>query len=857
MSQQTTIRKLAELVNTPVEKLLEQLSEAGMPFSDPDQAVTSTEKMKLLGFLRRTHGRAEQGAMDPVAPKKITLQRKSTLTVGGGRNKPTVDVVVRKKVTLVKPEAGAGAPAGAGGVDDERAEILRKLEESRQRNLDEQQRLAEADRRRVEEAEEAKQREAAAEAERVRVETEAAASVASTEEAPRKAHGHGHPKPPPARDDRTAAKGKHRGSHAMVAGVEDDEGAAARFAGQLHLSPADRARRSTARPRRPQRGQQRDQSRTGTGFTRPTAPVVREVEIGEAITVADLAQRLAMKGGDVVKALFKMGVMATITQSIDHDTAVLITEELGHTAVRADADDAESELLAHVEEMTGDQAARPPVVTIMGHVDHGKTSLLDYIRRTRIATGEAGGITQHIGAYHVETPNGVVSFLDTPGHAAFSSMRARGAKITDIVILVVAADDGVMPQTIEAIQHAKSARVPLIVAINKIDKSEADPSRIKNELLAHDVVSEEFGGDTQMVELSAKTGDGIDDLLDAINLQAEVLELRAIPEGRASGTVIESSLDKGRGPVATVLVQQGQLNKGDFVVCGVEFGRVRALFDETGSQVPSAGPSIPVQVLGLSGVPDAGDDFVVVDDERLAREVAQQRETKRRETRLVQAAGNRMEDIMAQMGGGQQLELPLVIKADVQGSVEALRQALTALSNDEIRINIIRSGVGGITESDASSAATSKATIIGFNVRADASARKVVDTHGLDLRYFSIIYDVIDQVKQVASGILGVEIREEIIGTAEVRDVFRSSKFGAVAGCMVVEGVVRRNKPIRVLRDDTVIFEGELESLRRFKENVDEVRTNTECGIGVKAYNDIKPGDKIECFERVEVQRTL
>jgi len=414
-----------------------------------------------------------------------------------------------------------------------------------------------------------------------------------------------------------------------------------------------------------------------------------------------------------------------------------------------------------------------------------------------------------------------------------------------------------MPQTVEAIQHAKAAEVPLIVAINKIDKSEADPSRIKNELLGHDVVSEEFGGDTQMVELSAKTGQGIDELLEAISLQAEVLELKAVAEGRASGTVIESSLDKGRGPVATVLVQQGALNKGDFLVCGVEYGRVRALFDETGGQVKSAGPSIPVQVLGLSGVPDAGDDFVVVDDERLAREVAEQREAKRRELRLVQAAGNRMEDIMAQMGGGQQLELPLVIKADVQGSVEALRQALTALSNDEIRVNIIRSGVGGITESDANSAAAAKATIIGFNVRADASARKVVDTHGLDLRYFSIIYDVIDQVKQVASGILGVEIREEIIGTAEVRDVFRSSKFGAVAGCMVIEGVVKRNKPIRVLRDDTVIFEGELESLRRFKENVDEVRTNTECGIGVKAYNDIKPGDKIECFERVEVQRTL
>ncbi|HIY71947.1 MAG TPA: translation initiation factor IF-2, partial [Candidatus Luteimonas excrementigallinarum] len=486
-----------------------------------------------------------------------------------------------------------------------------------------------------------------------------------------------------------------------------------------------------------------------------------------------------------------------------------------------------------------------------------KTSLLDAIRKTSVTSGEAGGITQHIGAYHVKTKRGDIVFLDTPGHAAFTAMRARGAQVTDLVVLVVAADDGVMPQTAEAIQHARAAGVPLIIAINKIDKSTADPGRIKNELLEHEVVSEEFGGDIQMVEISAKTGLGIDDLLDAILLQAELLELTAVAEGRATGTVIESSLDKGRGPVATVLVQQGQLSRGDFLVCGVHFGRVRALFDETGSNVDSAGPSIPVQVLGLSGVPDAGDDFVVVEDERLAREVAQEREQRQRESRLVQTAGSRMEDIMAQMGQAEQLQLNLVIKADVQGSVEALKQALTALSNEHIRINIIVGGVGGINESDANAAATAKATIIGFNVRADASARKVIETNNLDLRYFSIIYDVIDQVKQVASGILGVEIREEIIGTAEVREVFRSSRFGAVAGSMVVEGVVRRNKPIRVLRDNTVIFEGELESLRRFKEDVDEVRENTECGIGVKAYNDVQPGDKIECFERIEVQRTL
>ncbi len=866
MSQQTTIRKLAALVNTPVEKLLEQLSEAGMPFSDPDQVVTSAEKLKLLGFLKRAHGKGDAPVEEIAAPKKITLNRsrKQELTVGGGKNRQTVDVVVRKKVTLSRPtEGGAGSDP-----DSERAEILRKLEESRQKNLSEQQRLAEDDKRRADEAEQ-RRLQAEAEAERLRQEAAAAAAAVPDEaEAARRAstHGHGHKPAAPARtDDRTPAGAKHktnRGSHAMVAGVEDDD-STARFAGQLHLSASDRARRSSTRGK-PQRGPQRrssPQSRSGAGphgFERPTAPVVREVAIGEAITVADLAQKLAMKGGDVVKALFKMGVMATITQSIDHDTAVLVVEELGHTAVRADADDAESELLAHVGEAQGDQVARPPVVTIMGHVDHGKTSLLDYIRRTKVATGEAGGITQHIGAYHVETDKGVISFLDTPGHAAFTSMRARGAKLTDIVILVVAADDGVMPQTVEAIQHAKAAKVPLIVAINKIDKSSADPSRVKNELLEHEVVAEDFGGDVQMVELSAKTGLGVDDLLDAISLQSEVLELRAVADGRASGTVIESSLDKGRGPVATVLVQQGELARGDYLVCGVQFGRVRALFDETGSQVQTAGPSIPVQVLGLSGVPDAGDDFVVVADERLAKEVAQQRETKRRETRLVQAAGNRMEDIMAQMGQAeQQLSLNLVVKADVQGSVEALKQALTALSNDQIRINIIVSGVGGITESDANSAAAAKATIIGFNVRADASARKVIENSALDLRYFSVIYDVIDQVKQVASGILGMEIREEIIGIAEVRDVFRSSKFGAVAGSMVIEGVVKRSKPIRVLRDNTVVFEGELESLRRFKENVDEVRNGTECGIAVKAYNDVKAGDQIECFERIEVQRTL
>ncbi|RZA36787.1 MAG: translation initiation factor IF-2 [Lysobacteraceae bacterium] len=873
MTQQTTIRKLAELVNTPVEKLLEQLAEAGMSFSGPDQVVTSMEKVKLLGFLKRSHGKSEPTG-DDAAPKKITLARRKVqeVTVAAGRTKTTVNVEVRQKRTYIKSDEVEAPPS------DERADALRKLQESNQRNLEEQQRLAETDKKRADERERVRLEEEAvrlkADAERLQAEAEAVAAATGAAPAdddgtaarPAKPSGHHVPKPPvrkdpPRTDDRnatTASKHKTRGSHAMVAGVEDDD-STQRFAGQLHLSAADRARRTTTRGKPKPRRQEQSRGGTGThGFERPTAPVVRDVAIGETITVADLAQKLALKGGEVVKALFKMGVMATITQSIDHDTAALVTEELGHNVVRADSGDVEEHLIAHSETDQGETSPRPPVVTIMGHVDHGKTSLLDYIRRTKVANGEAGGITQHIGAYHVETDKGVISFLDTPGHAAFTQMRARGAKLTDIVVLVVAADDGVMPQTIEAVKLAKASNVPLIIAVNKMDKSDADPARVKNEFLAHDVVAEEFGGDTQFVEVSAKTGAGVDNLLDSILLQAEVLELRAANTGRASGVVIESSLDKGRGPVATVLVQQGLLKKGDYLVCGTQYGRVRALFDETGNQPAEAGPSIPVQVLGLSGVPDAGDDFVVVADERLAKDVAQQRDIKRRESRMVQSAGSRMEDIMSQLGKGDaQLVLNLVIKADVQGSVEALKQSLVALSNDMIRINIIHSGVGGITESDANSALTSKATMIGFNVRADAAARRIVESNGVDLRYFSIIYDVIDQVKQVASGLLGVEIREEIIGIAEVRDVFRSSKFGAVAGCMVVEGTVKRSKPIRVLRDSVVVFEGELESLRRFKENVDEVRNGTECGIGVKAYNDVQPGDQIECFERIEVQRTL
>ncbi len=882
---EVTVRTLATLVGTPVDKLLVQLAEAGMNFSSPDQVVTPTEKMKLLGFLRRTHGRSEAQAED-AAPRQITLKRRKheELTVAAGKSKTTVNVEVRQKRTYVK-RAEIEAPA-----DDEREEAQRKLAESQARNEAEKAALEGADQKRRDEAARLAAEEAAAERARQEAEDAARSQVEVAEEEavvaevaeqpapavarqPRREGEEGGPSligrrearvveprvaeaaPPPPRADKPGA----RPARPARGGGRDSDAGSGRFArGELHLSDANSARRG-ARKKPLRREVGRGAAAGQHSFSRPSAPVVREVAIGDSIVVADLANKLALKGGEVVKALFKMGVMATINQAIDHDTAVLVVEELGHTAVRATDNDAESALIALAGEVQGEGEVRPPVVTIMGHVDHGKTSLLDYLRRTKVASGEAGGITQHIGAYHVETPKGVISFLDTPGHAAFTAMRARGAKLTDIVVLVVAADDGVMPQTVEAIQHARAANVPVVVAINKIDKSDANPDRVKQELIQHDVLAEEFGGDVQMVPVSAKQGTGIDELLDAILLQAEVLELRAVRDARANGVVIESALDKGRGPVATVLVQQGTLKKGDYLVCGIQYGRVRALFDETGSQVPEATPSIPVVVLGLSGVPDAGDDFVVVEDERLAKDVAQQREAKRRETRLVKQAGNRMEDVLAQMGQteGQPQQLNLVIKADVQGSTEALRQSLTALSNDLIRINVITSGVGGIPESDANAAATAKATIIGFNVRADASARKVIEANGLDLRYFSIIYDVIDQVKQVASGLLGKEVREEIIGIAEVREVFRSSKFGAVAGSMVVEGVVKRNKPIRVLRDNTVVFEGELESLRRFKDIVDEVRSGTECGIAVKQYNDVQPGDQIECFERIEVARTL
>ena len=592
-------------------------------------------------------------------------------------------------------------------------------------------------------------------------------------------------------------------------------------------------------------------------FERPTEFIAREVEIPEVITVGEISQRMSLKAGDAIKKLMTMGVMATINQVLDQDTAVLLVEELGHKPKIVSSDAIEQEHLEAIANIEGDESTRPPVVTVMGHVDHGKTSLLDYIRKSRVASGEAGGITQHIGAYHVDTGNGVVSFLDTPGHAAFTAMRARGAQVTDIVILVVAADDSVMPQTEEAVQHAKAAGVPIVVAVNKIDKEGADPQRVRNELSAKDVIPEDWGGDTQFIDVSAITGDGIDALLEAVLLQAELLELKAVPEAAGQGSIVESRLDRGRGPVATLLVRNGTLAKGDFIVAGEHFGRVRAMLDEGGSQIASAGPSIPVEVLGLSGTPDAGDDFAVVEDERRAKELVDFRRERSQQARLQQQQVARMDSLFDNIGEGETPTLNIVLKTDVRGSLEALITAINDISTDEVRANIVSSGVGGINESDANLALASKAVVIGFNVRADTSSKRIIEQEGLDLRYYSVIYEILDDIKQVMSGMLAPELREEIVGVAEVREVFRSPKFGAIAGCMVIEGSVHRNKRIRVLREDVVIYEGELESLRRFKDDVPEVRQGTECGIGVRSYNDVRERDKIEVFDTKEVARSL
>ena len=842
---EVTVKELAQVTGTPVERLLQQMQEAGLPHTGAEQTVSDEEKQRLLAHLKNAHG---EGGNEP---KKITLKRKtvSTLKVAGSK---TVNVEVRKKRTYVKRDEVDLEAERQRELEELRAaeEARQAAAEARRKAEEEEARKAEeAARAAAEQAAQAAQAEARAEEQATAAEpaaAPAAAAAVAEEEAPA-------PAPAPAAAPRKKEEQRRRDR------VEEDERSRKRAGGPSkgRIAPRSADDDEGLARRRGGGGKLKAQKkRNQHGFEKPTGPIVREVVIGETITVAELAQKMSVKAAEVIKYMFKNGTMVTINQVLDQDTASIIAEDMGHQVKQVKESDLEDRL-AEAMQYEGEEVTRAPVVTVMGHVDHGKTSLLDYIRRTRVASGEAGGITQHIGAYHVETDRGMVTFLDTPGHAAFTAMRARGAKSTDIVILVVAADDGVMPQTEEAVQHAKAAGVPLVVAVNKIDKEQADPDRIKNDLAALDVIPEEWGGDTMFVHVSAKVGTGIDELLEAVLLQAEVLELKAQPDAPARGVVIESRLDKGRGPIATVLVQNGTLRQGDVVLAGVYHGKVRAMLDENGNNVREAGPSIPVAILGLDGTPDAGDEMTVVADEKKAREVALFRQGKFREIKLARQQSAKLENMFENMGQGEKKTLNLVIKTDVRGTLEALQGSLSELGNDEVQVKIISGGVGGITETDANLALASNAVIFGFNVRADASARKVIESEGLDLRYYSVIYEIIEDVKKALSGMLGSDVREQILGVAEVRDVFRSPKFGAVAGCMVIEGTVYRNRPIRVLREDVVIYEGELESLRRFKDDVGEVRNGMECGIGVKNYNDVRIGDRIEVFERVQVARTL
>jgi translation initiation factor IF-2 len=840
-----TVAQFAEVLKVPVEKLLSQLDEAGIEVSSSEDTISDDAKLELLTYLRRSHGQADAPAGD-AAPRRITLKRKSQselrLSGAQGRSR-TVNVEVRRKRTYIKRDVlEKQAQQEQEELDRQRREEEERVEAQKR----EQERL-QAEKEQAARVEEEKRQQQ--EKERLNAEEEArkAAEQVAAAQAEEKARLE------KAEEDARARRAKEKEKEKVKAKPDRPETRYGRK--ELHVAGDKSGRRKRKAPMR-----RRPMSVGGDsqhGFEKPTAPVVREVEIPESIAVSELAQRMAIKGNEVVKVLFNMGAMVTINQVIDQDTATLVVEELGHIAKPIAAEDVDEKLLAEEQVETGEEVSRPPVVTIMGHVDHGKTSLLDYIRRTHVADAEAGGITQHIGAYSVKSEKGRVTFLDTPGHAAFTAMRARGAQATDIVVLVVAADDGVMPQTIEAIEHAKAAGVPLVIAVNKIDRENADPDRVRNELAQHEIIPEDWGGEHLFVHVSAKTGEGVDNLLDSILLQAEVMDLKAVEEGPARGLVIESSLEKGRGAVATLLVQSGTLKQGDMIIAGEEYGRIRNMFDETQQSIESAGPSSPAVVLGLSKTPNAGDDFMVVKNERKAREAAEFRRAKTRETKLAQQQASKLEDMFSQMKDAQADSIAVIIKSDVHGSAEALRDALEKLSTDEVRVNVLSAGVGGITETDATLAAASNAVIIGFNVRADAAARSTIKESGVDVRYYSIIYEAIDDVKAALSGMLSPEIREQIVGLAEVKDVFSSPKFGDIAGCIVTEGYVKRDNPIRVLRDNVVIYEGELESLRRFKDDVNEVRSGTECGIGVKNYSDVRVGDQIECYERIEVARTL
>ena len=838
---EVTIEQFAEVLKVPVDKLLAQLDEAGIKVASSGDLISDDAKLELLTHLRRSHGQDETPAT-AAAPRKITLKRKShaELKLSGiqGRSR-TVNVEVRRKRTYVKRDVlEEQAAKEQEELDRVRNEAEAAVEAEKRAAEDAIAEKEKAERDAIEAAEKEEQARLSAE-ERERQEAEQAVKAESDEKARlEKAEKD-------ARDRRAKEKSK----------AAPKRGETKYGRKELHVAgdKSGRRKRKTPMRRRPVNVSGDSQH----GFEMPTEPVVREVEIPENISVADLANRMAIKGNEVVKVLFNMGAMVTINQVIDQDTASLVVEELGHIAKPITEAEIDEQLLAAEKTIEGDQVERPPVVTIMGHVDHGKTSLLDYIRTTKVADGEAGGITQHIGAYSVETDKGRITFLDTPGHAAFTAMRARGAQATDIVVLVIAADDGVMPQTIEAIQHAKAAEVPLVVAINKMDRENADPERVKNELSQHEVIPEEWGGDHLFVNVSAQTGEGVDKLLETILLQSEVMALTAVADGPAQGIVIESSLEKGRGAVATLLVQSGTLKQGDMIIAGEEYGRVRNMFDEAQRSIKEAGPSSPAVVLGLSKTPSAGDDFLAVKNERKAREVAEFRQTKTRDAKLAHQQASKLEDMFSQMQDGSAQTVSVIIKSDVHGSAEALRDSLTKLATDEVKVKVLGSGVGGITETDATLAAASNAVIIGFNVRADAAARAAIKESGVDVRYYSIIYEAIDDVKAALSGLLAPEIREQIVGLAEVKEVFESPKLGDIAGSIVTEGYVKKSNPIRVLRDNVVIYEGELESLRRFKDNVNEVKSGTECGIGVKNYNDVKVGDQIECFERVEVARTL
>ncbi|EMJ9773742.1 translation initiation factor IF-2 [Morganella morganii] len=907
-----SVKSLADEIQTSVERLVQQFADAGIKKTASDN-VSQQEKEALLAHLNREQGGASQ-------PGKLTLQRKtrSTLSVPvtGGKSK-SVNIEVRKKRTYVNRDAAEQAKAAEEQAQREAEEQARREAEEQARREAEEKAKQEAQAKR--EAEEKAKREAAAakvteqaaepakreaaeknnvkenkaksapadsreNSEKVRREAEAAeikrkaeeeqqrkleAEVKrAAEEARRLAEENGEKWSAPVSEE-TESADYHTTTSAHAREAEDESDAKVegdnrgRSRGAKNVRQkknnrhSEKADREEARAQLPRGKKQRKGSSLQQSFNKPVAAVTRDVVIGETITVGELANKMAVKGSQVIKTMMKMGAMATINQVIDQETAQLVAEEMGHKVILRRENELEEAILNDRDMGETQAEPRAPVVTIMGHVDHGKTSLLDYIRSTKVASGEAGGITQHIGAYHVTTDKGAITFLDTPGHAAFTSMRARGAQATDIVVLVVAADDGVMPQTIEAIQHAKAAGVPVVVAVNKMDKPEADPDRVRNELSQYGILSEEWGGETQFISVSAKKGTGIDDLLDAILLQAEVLELKAVRAGMASGVVIESYLDKGRGPVATILVQSGTLNKGDIVLCGFEYGRIRAMRNELGQDITEAGPSMPVEILGLSNVPSAGDEATVVRDEKKAREVALYRQGKFRDVKLARQQKAKLENMFANMESGKVSELNIVLKTDVQGTCEAITDSLMKLSTDEVKVKIIGSGVGGITETDATLAAASNAIILGFNVRADASARRLIESESVDLRYYSVIYSLIDEIKQAMSGMLAPEFKQEIMGLAEVRDVFRSPKFGAIAGCMVTEGTIKRNNPIRVLRDNVVIYEGELESLRRFKDDVAEVRNGMECGIGVKNYNDVRPGDMIEVFQVIEVQRTI